>query len=452
MKRDLTSGSVVKNLLYFSIPYLLSCFLQTFYGLADLFIIGLFNEAASTTGVSVGSQLTHMLTLIIAGLAMGSTVLIGNAVGSKNKKETSRIIGNSTFLFIIFAVVMTIVLVLLVDPILNLLSTPQEAMSEAHNYVLICFAGVPFITAYNVISSIFRGLGDTKSPLVFVAIAGVFNVVLDYILIGPGGMGAAGAAVATISAQAVSVIVSLIFLLKSRYGIKISKSDIRPDKLLLKKILGIGVPVACQDGLIQVAFLVITAIANGRGLEISAAVGIVEKVITFLFLVPSAMLASVSALAAQNSGAGKHDRSIATLKWALAICVIYGAVTLVICELCPAWIVSLFTNDNAVITYGAQYLRGYAFDVMIAGVHFCLGGFFCAYGKSIYSFIQNIAAIVFVRIPGAYLASILFPENLLPMGAAVPLGSLLSAIIAVIFFMHMKKKGMITTAEISAEK
>lgn len=440
MKRDLTTGSVPGNLLYFSIPYLISCFLQTFYGLADLFVIGQFNAAASTTGVSVGSQLTHMLTLIVAGLAMGATVLIGNSVGAKNTRETSKVIGNSTILFIIFAVIATAVLIFLVDPILNLLSTPQEAMSEAHNYVTVCFAGIPFITAYNVISSIFRGLGDTKSPLIFVAIAGVFNVILDYILIGPFSMGAAGAAVATITAQAVSVIVSLIFLLKSSYGIRLSGADLKPDKLILKKILAIGVPVACQDGLIQVAFLVITAIANSRGLEISAAVGIVEKVITFLFLVPSAMLASVSAICAQNSGAGRNDRSISTLRYALLFCVVYGTVVFIICELVPGPVVSCFTSEADVIAYGIQYLRGYAADVIIAGIHFCFAGFFCAYGKSLYSFIQNIVAVVFVRIPGAYLASLLFPETLFPMGLAVPLGSLLSAIIAVLLYRHMKKK------------
>ena len=440
MKQDLTSGSILKNLLRFSIPYLISCFLQTFYGLADLFIAGQFNGADTTTGISVGSQLTHMLTVIIAGLAMGATVTIANNVGAKKDREVGKAIGNTVTIFVIFAAVVTGLLIALRNPILSALSTPAEAWSETESYVLICFIGVPFITAYNVISSIFRGMGDTKSPLLFVFIAGVVNVILDYILIGPCGMRAAGAALATIISQAISVAISLIFLLKRSRDVKLAGSDLKPEASVLKKIVGIGVPIACQDGIIQIAFLVITAIANARGLEAAAAVGIVEKVICFIFLVPSAMLSTVSAIGAQNAGAGEHGRAVKTLKLAIGICLGYAVVIIILCELIPGPIVFIFTNEENVIPLGAQYLRSYAFDTFFAGIHFCLGGFFCAYNKAIYSFISNIASAALVRIPVAYFASKLFADTLFPMGFAAPLGSLLSAIITICMFMHIKRK------------
>ena len=452
------------NLLYFSIPYLISCFLQTFYGLADLFITGQFNGAEAITAVSVGSQLMHMLTVIIVGLAMGATVAIGNSVGAKNSRETARNIGATIVIFVIFAAVMTIVLIAAIRPILAALSTPEEALVQARQYLLICFIGVPFITAYNVISSIFRGLGDTRSPMLFVFVAGVINVGLDYLLIGPFHMAAMGAALATVASQAFSVLLALAFLRKltqkghtgnpaepavggtdgavsSEEGSlpHLTREDLHPNRVVLKRILAVGIPIACQDGLIQISFLVITAIANSRGVEVAAAVGIVEKIISFLFLVPSAMLSTVSAIAAQNSGAGEHERGRQTLRIAILTCVIYGLLTVIVCELIPTGIVGLFTSDAGVIRLGGQYLRSYAFDTIAAGIHFCFSGYFCAYGKAIYSFIHNIASIILVRIPGAWLASVLFPATLLPMGAAAPLGSALSAVICLFLYRRMRR-------------
>jgi len=440
MKKDLTRGSVTGNLLLFSIPYLISCFLQTFYGLADLFIIGRFNDAASTTGVSVGSQLMHMITVIIAGLAMGSTVSIAGGVGSGNDSRISRSIGNTITLFAFIAVILTVILVFIRYPVLYALQAPAEAISETHIYILICFLGIPFITAYNVISSIFRGLGDTVHPLIFVFTAGVVNIILDYVFIGPLEMGAKGAALATVIAQAVSVLVSVLFLAGRNSGFRLRPADIIPERGLLKQILGVGIPIATQDGFVQIGFLVITAIANSRGVEAAAAVGIVEKIISFFFLVPSAMLSAVSAIAAQNAGAEKHARSIRTLRCAIMICLIYGAAAWALCEVFPQGLVSLFTGAESVVAAGVQYLRSYAADIFIAGIHFCFCGFFCAYELALLSFISNLASIILIRIPGAWTASVLLPETLFPMGLAAPLGSLLSAVICVIMFIILRRK------------
>ena len=324
MERDLTTGSIGRNILKFSFPYFLSYFLQTLYGMADLFIIGQFNGVASTTAVSIGSQVMHMITVMIVGIAMGTTVMIGKSVGAKQKKETSKIIGNTVSLFVCLSVVLTVVLLFFVHPIVRIMLTPQQAVEGTTAYLTICFAGIPLITAYNIISSIFRGLGDSKSPMYFIAVACGVNIVLDYVFIGGLHFGASGAALGTTLAQTISVIVALIAIRKKDTGISLKRSDLKPEGKTLKNILGIGIPISLQDGFIQISFIVITIIVNQRGLNDAAAVGIVEKIISFVFLVPSSMLSAVSAIAAQNIGAGKDERATKTLKYAIMISMSFG--------------------------------------------------------------------------------------------------------------------------------
>lgn len=434
MEKDLTTGSVLKNIVFFSLPYLLSYFLQTLYGMADLFIIGQFNGVDRITAVSVGSQVMHMLTVMIVGLAMGSTVTIGKAIGGKKLEQASITVGNTITLFMGVSIVMTILLLLLVKPIVAVMSTPAEAVSETIIYLTICFIGIPFITAYNIISSIFRGLGDSKSPMYFIAIACVANIILDYLFIGGLHLGAAGAALGTTLSQTVSVIVALCVVLGRKTGITLKRQYFKPQMETMGQILRIGIPIALQDGFIQIAFIVITVIANRRGLNDAAAVGIVEKFIGIVFLVPSTMLSTVSALSAQNIGAGKHERASATLRYAIMIAVGFGIIVAVITQFIGKDIVGIFTNDESVIVLGDQYLRSYIWDCVFAGIHFSFSGYFCAYGLSGISFLHNVLSIICVRIPGAYFASLYYPDTLYPMGFAAPGGSLLSVIVCVIAF------------------
>ena len=444
LEKNLTNGSVLKNIAYFSLPYLLSYFLQTLYGLADLFILGQFEGVASTTAVSIGSQVMHMLTVMIVGLAMGSTVCIGQAVGAGDKKHASAAIGNTVTLFMLLSVVITALLLALVSPIVSVMSTPAEAADGTRAYLTICFIGIPFITAYNIISSIFRGLGDSKSPMIFIAVACAANIALDYIFIGAMGLGPAGAALGTTLSQAISVVFSLVVILRRKSGISLERRDLHPQRDTMGRLLRIGVPVAAQDGLIQIAFIVITVIANRRGLDAAAAVGIVEKIISFVFLVPSSMLSTVSALCAQNIGAGKQARAEQTLRYAVIIAVSFGIIIALLTQFISEQAVGLFTPDVIVITLGGQYLRGYIWDALFAGIHFCFSGYFCACGRSEISFIHNISAIALVRIPGVYLTSKLFPDTLFPMGLATAAGSLLSVIICVIAFALLKKHSVKT--------
>ena len=441
-----------KNVIYFSLPYLLSYFLQTLYGMADLFMIGQFEGVASTTAVSVvGSQVMHMLTVMIVGLAMGTTVSIGQAVGAGNRKQAAQDIENTVTLFMAVSVTLMVILLVLLRPIVSVMSTPAEASDGTAAYLIICLIGIPFITAYNIISSIFRGLGDSKSPMYFIAVACAANIALDYLFMGALGLGPAGAALGTTLSQAVSVAVSLAVILK-RKSIVLEKSDFRPCRPIMGKILKIGIPVAFQDGLIQIAFIVITIIANQRGLNDAAAVGIVEKVISFLFLVPSSMLSTVSALGAQNIGAGKPGRAVRTLRYAIMLATGFGVLATVTVQFIAEPIVALFTDSSTangaeVVRFGGQYLRGYIFDCIFAGIHFSFSGYFCACGKSGLSFLHNIVAIALVRVPGVYLTSRLFPTTLFPMGLATATGSLLSVIICLIAFAIIRRKSPLVQPE-----
>ena len=441
MEKNLTTGSVLKTIIYFALPYLLSYFLQTLYGMADLYITGQFNGVDSITAVSNGSQVMHMLTVIIVGLAMGTTVIIGKAIGGNKLDNAGRAIGNTITLFMGIAIVMTIVFLIAAKPIVLLIGVPQEAVAGTVRYLIICFIGIPFITAYNIISSIFRGLGDSKSPMYFIGISCVTNITLDYVFIGLCDLGPSGAALGTVLSQTFSVIVAFISITKRKTGIKLVKEDFIPDRKVLGEILKVGIPVAVQDGCIQVAFIIITVIANHRGLDDAAAVGIVEKMISAIFIIPSSMLATVSALSAQNIGAGKYDRAAKTLKYATMITSVYGVFMAVIMQVLAAPLLALFTKDAAVVVLGTQYMKGYIIDSIFAGVHFCFSGYFAAYGKSYIGFMHNIISITFVRVPGSYLASKLFGDTLFPMGLAAPAGSLLSVIICVCAYIYLKRSG-----------
>lgn len=375
MEQDLTTGSVFKRIVYFSLPYLLSYFLQTLYGMADLFITGQFYGVDTITAVSNGSQIMHMMTIIIVGLAMGTTVTIGHSVGAKCMEQAEKIIGNTITLFM--------------------------------------------------------------------GIACVMNIALDYLFMGAFHMGAAGAALGTVCAQTFSVLVALWVIRRRKTGISLKKSDFKIERAVIGQVLKIGIPVALQDGFIQVAFMIITVIANSRGVSDAAAVGVVEKVISALFIVPSSMLATVSALSAQNLGAGKEKRATDTLHYATVITTIYGMIVAVLIQFIAENVVGIFTSDTTVVTMGSAYIRSYIWDCIFAGIHFSFSGYFAACGKSYIGFLHNIISITFVRVPGSYLASKYFIDTLYPMGLAAPAGSLVSVAICVTAFILLKRKSRV---------
>ena len=428
----LTDGNVKTRVLRFALPYMLACFLQTFYGLADLFVVGLYNGSEVSTAVSIGSQVMHFMTVTIAGLAMGTTVELSHSTGAGDTGRCRTVTGNSITAFSILALVLTTVLIFSGNGLTRLMMTPVEAVNATNDYLRICFAGLPFIIAFNLICSIYRGAGDSRRPMYFVAVACLVNIIIDFWFVGGLGMGASGAALGTVTGQGVSVLSALIFLKRTGPGFRVEKNDLIPGRECLS-VIKVGLPIALQDGLIQVAFIVITVIANSRGLIDSVSVGIVEKLISFLFLVPSAFLAAVSAFTAQNLGGGRPDRARECLSFSILVTTSWGALCCICSWLFPHILIGLFRTEPAIISAAGLYLKSYSTDCIFAAVHFCFSGYFNGCQKSWISFLHNILSVTLVRVPGTYIASMLFKDTLFPMGLAAPAGSIFSIIICLAF-------------------
>ena len=438
-RKDLTQGSILGNIMTFSLPYIFAYFLQILYGLADLFVIGRYCDVDSTTAVSNGAQVMYLVTCVVIGLAMGTTVKTAHAIGAKDNRRAAQIIGNTATMFLGLSLVLAVGLLAFRNGIVSLMDTPMEAVMGTRDYLTVCFIGIPFIMAYNIIASIFRGLGDSKSPMYFVAVACVVNIILDFFFIGYLGWGPVGAALGTTLSQMASVGFALFAIRRHKEVFDVHRHDFKPRWDVISGILKIGFPIAMQDGFIQIAFIVITVIANGRGLYDAAAVGIVEKFIGLVFIVPSAMLSTVSAIASQNIGAMQVSRAQRTMWYAMGITTTYGIIVAIVLQFIPDLAVRIFSDDAQVVSMGGEYLRGYVWDCVFAGLHFCFSGFFTACGYSIISFAHNFLSIICARIPLVYLASEAYPDTLYPMGLATCLGSVLSVVICIVVYVWMVK-------------
>lgn len=438
---DLTQGNIWHNLIDFSLPYILAYFLQILYGLADLYVIGRYGTVDDTTAVSNGTQVMNLVTVVMIGLAMGSTVTIARSVGAGDRRRAAHAIGTTFTFFLILSLMLTAALLSLCGNIVQWVATPTEAVSGTTAYLTVCFMGVPFIVTYNVIASIFRGMGDSRTPMYLVAVACAVNVALDFLLIGRFGLGPVGAALATAISQAFSVVVAAVAIRRHRVALQLSRDSFRLRRRMVGDILRVGLPVALQDGFIQVFFVVIMIVANMRGLTDAAAVGIVEKFIGLLFIIPSSMLSTVSAVSAQCIGARRVERAVATMWRAIVVTAGFGLVSAVLFQFVPQWPISLFTTDAAVIASGADYLQSYVSDCFLAGIHFCFSGFFTACGRSLLAFAHNMASILLVRLPLTVLLSQAFPHSLYPMGWASPAGSFLSVVICVTLYAWLKRRG-----------
>ena len=437
---DLTSGNIKKIVIQFALPYLFASFMQTFYGLVDLFVVGLFDPTQTSTAVSIGSQFMHVITVMIVGLTLGTTVVIGQHVGAGDKNRSEKATGTSVLFFLILSFVLTGILLLCSRSLVSILLTPAEAVPETLSYLRICFAGIPFIVAFNVISSIYRGYGDSNRPMFFVGIACIVNIALDFVFIGLMDLGASGAALGTVCGQAVAVIAGLIYTKSRSADILPQRKHYRFYKNELFFVLRVGFPIFIQEGLIQLAFIIIQVIGNSRGLIDATSIGITEKFIGFLFLVPSAFLSAISAVTAQNYGAGKQERARKALYFAVTVNMCWGILCCLLCELFPGTFISIFRNDPAIIASATLYLRSYSFDVIFASIHFCFSGYFNGSSHSGITFFHNILSAVLIRIPGAWILSRLYPHTLMPMGIAAPAGSLLSVLICLFFFRRIIKK------------
>ena len=437
---DLTKGSVPKVLMQFAMPYLLANVLQALYGGADLFVVGRFDDAASVAGVAIGSQVMQTVTGIILGLTAGITVLIGIATGARDEKKAAATIGSAVWLFAIIGAVLTLLMTVWHDTIATAMHTPPAAMTDTRHYLLICSLGIPFIIGYNVVFGIMRGLGDSRSPLYFVALACVINIVLDFVLVGGCHMRAAGAATATIASQGISFAAALCYLHRKGFRFPFTRRDIRLNGILSKRIIKLGTPIALQDALINISFLIITVIVNRMGVTASAALGVVEKLIVFAMLPPVAISSAVAAMTAQNYGAGLTDRMNRCLKSGIGMALVFGTAFCIYSQFLPETLMSIFTNDVPVIELGAEYLHGYSIDCIIVSFVFCINSYFSGQGNSLFPMVHSLIATFLFRIPLSWIFSHIAPTSLFPMGFAPPLATMVSLAICLWYLKIWQKR------------
>ncbi len=445
-ENNFTEGPILVPLLKFALPVLAALVLQAMYGAVDLWVVGKFASSADVSAVSTGSQFMTTITSAVASFAMGITILLGQQIGQGKQKEGGRTIGAGIVLFLVLGAILTVFMVLFAQNLSGILNAPTEAFDKTTAYLRICGGGCIIIIAYNLIGSIFRGMGDSKTPLITVLIACIVNIAADLFFVAGLGLGTAGAAIATVLAQCISVIISLLLIRRMQLPFTFEKSMIKADKSIIGKIVQLGFPVALQDLLVGISFLVIAAIVNSLGLIPSAGVGVAEKVCAFIMLIPSSFMQSLAAIVAQNYGAGKMDRAYRTLRIAMTLSIIAGLSMFFLTFFKGNLLAGLFSNDAAVVEAAFAYLRAYAIDCIFTAFMFCFVGFFNGIGATKFVMIQGICGAFLVRVPVSFLMSRIRPVSIFLIGLATPCSTVVQIILCIIYFVHMRK--MMSKSEI----
>lgn len=433
---SLLQGKVGPALLRFALPFLAASLLQQLYGTVDMLAVGRLsaNPAVSLSAVSTGGQMTYAVTSLLIGLATGATVLIGQYVGANRKEDIRRTIGTMFPLFGLIAVIISVIMAALTGPLVALLQVPAEAVTEAEEYLFICSVGMIFVGGYNMVSGILRGLGDSRTPMILVVVACIANIIGDIILVGPLQMGAAGAAIATVGAQAISFLFSLVVLRRRKdFPFDFKRSSFRLYREQNHLLLKLGIPVAFQDFSIGISFLFITAFINRIGLDESACVGVVSRVSCIAMLVSTAFMSAIAAMAAQNIGAGQPKRARSAMVWGMTLSFVFSAVLFVLIELFPAPILAVFTDEAGVIEQGILYMRSNIIDALLVSFVFCMNGFFSGCGHTTFSMVNNLISTYGVRVLGTLLVSLLPGTNMFLIGLAAPAASAVQIVIEVIY-------------------
>jgi putative MATE family efflux protein len=437
-KQDFTQGSIFSKMVKFMLPILGALILQAMYSAVDLLIVGKFGTTAGISGVSTGSSIMNLVTFTLSSLTTGVTVQIGRYIGEKREDRLGKLIGNAICFFIIVGIAVTIILVLFARPLAVLMQAPEEAVELTALYIRICGAGFIFIVFYNFISSIFRGLGDSRSPLIFVIIACVTNIAGDLLLVAGLGMNVAGAAIATIAAQAVSVILSIIIIIKKKLPFTMHREDLA----LSSEVAGfvkVGAPLALQDLLTNMTFLALCAFINRLGLESSSGYGVAQRIQSFIMLIPSSIMQSMSSFVSQNVGAGKKDRAKSAMKSGMAMGVVIGLVIAFMAFFHGDMLARLFTSDEAVVAKAFEYLRGFAPEAIVTSILFSYMGYFNGNSRSMFVMIQGLAQSFLVRLPMSYIMSIRPNASLTGIGLAAPTATVFGILLCTIYYLYMNK-------------
>ena len=444
-QRDLTQGNLITTLLSFALPYIGANFLQALYGAADLMIVGYFCDSSVVSAVATGSQLLQTLIFFITGLTVSATVLIGKAFGAKQYENIVKIINTMTICFIVAALFLSTAIILFDKTLLNLLRTPSEAYIATGEYIFICSLGLIFIFAYNAISAVLRGLGNSVAPMYFVAISCAINIIADIILVGKYSMGAQGAAIATICSQAFSVLIGLIYLKRGNFVFKFKFRGVKFDISTAKELFKIGLPLSLQDTLIPLSFLFLFSLANSMGIAASAAYGSVVRLNGFMMLPAGSFAMALTALTAQNIGAGKMDRSVNALKLSILFAFSFGLIFFIWQQLAPESAIALFSRDKEVLKAGALYLKSFSYDYILVPFVFCFNGFFFGCGRTVFAAANSIVSAFLIRIPVAYiLCSLIAGATLFELGIATPAASVLSIIVASGYLIYLSKNNKLT--------
>ncbi len=439
-ENDLVKGSVAKQLILFSLPVLISNLIQTLYSVADMIIVGQFCGAASMSGVNIGSQVTFLITNMVFGLSVGATVLIGQYLGANDRKAIKETIGTLFTSLFLLAVILTVLMLVLQNPLLRLIRTPQESYAEAQRYFFVTTLGNIFIFGYNALSAVMRGLGDSKNPLIFVSIACVVNILLDLLLVAVFKMGALGAAIATVFSQAVSMILCIVYLKKNNFIFDFSLESLKVHRKRLEMILKIGIPSSIQNVATSASFLFLTALVNTIGYEASAAVGAVGKLNGFAILPAAAMSTSVSAMAAQNLGASRIDRAKKTTAVGMLISVGISLLIFAFVSFFPDLCMRVFTSELPVIEDGIQYIQSFKFDYLVVPFVFCLNGLFIGAGHTTVSLINGMISSILFRIPASYIFGMALDMGLVGVGLGAPVASGVSLICGICFYISGRWK------------
>ena len=434
---DFTQGSILKKLLRFMVPILGALILQAAYGAVDLLVVGRFGTTSGLSGVSTGSQVLNLVTFVVTQLAMGITVLIARYLGEKREDQIGSIIGGATVVFAVIATVLLVIMVCFARPIAILVQAPEEAVTLTASYVRICGAGIFFIVAYNVLSAIFRGLGDSKSPLLFVLVACIVNIAGDLILVAGFGMDAAGAALATVLAQALSVLFAVVRLVKKGLPFTITKQDFRWNPQC-GRFLQIGLPLALQECLTQGSFLALCAFVNRLGLEASSGYGVACKIVNFAMLIPSALMQSTASFVSQNVGAGDQKRAKKTMFTGIGIGLFVGCFAFSLVFFKGDLLAGVFSTNEAVVQRGYEYLKGFALETLVTAVLFSMMGYFNGNGKTVWVMTQGLIQTLLVRLPFAYYMSIQPNASLTKIGLAAPVSTTVGIVLNVVFFLYLE--------------
>lgn len=401
---EFLEGSILRPLLHFAMPILLALFFQALYGAVDLWAVGKFCDSSHISAVATGSQTILIITGMITGLSMGTTILLGQKIGEKNYKEATSVIATSIWIFFILSVILTFLILIIAPKITTIMNAPREAFKKTVSYIRICGAGTIFMVGYNVMSSIFRGLGNSKTPLYFVMIACVINIILDIILIKFFNMGANGAAFATVIAQAVSVILSIALVKKDNSSYDLSKENFKFNKKLAKQILKLGSPIALQDMCNEISYLILIGFVNTLGVIASAGVGIAERLVMFILLIPMSYMSAISAFVAQNIGAGLYKRAKKSMWLGMLTAICLGGLMAYISFFHGDLISSIFTKEAPVIKSSAEFLKATAIECFVLSGAYCFIGYYNGLGKTSFVMLQGLCSIFLVKIPYAYFA------------------------------------------------